>query len=161
MTPSDLRALGAARYGADWQSPLARAIGISPRHMRRLAAGSTPVTPGIERDILRVLGGTDLADPDWPRDAWIVGDGRDDLGNIREYVVHARRPRFVARVVALDDTEQPTPSEEPADITTGIVYTSGDYVLAELVWLDPPPPLADIHRLLEAACDAVDASVEG
>lgn len=160
MTPDQLRAIGAARYGADWQSPLARAIGMSVRHMQRLAAGTHPITAGIERDILTALGGTAIADPDWPRDAWIVGDGRDDLGHVREYVVHSRRPRFVARVVALDDTGEPTPSEQPADISTGIVYEGDGYVLVEVVWLDPTPPLADVHRLLEAACDAVDASGE-
>ena len=71
-----------------------------------------------------------------------------------------RRPRFIARVVACDDQGLPETSEHPADILTGIIYSGDGYVLAEIVWIDPPPPIAEIHRLLEAACDAIDESVD-
>lgn len=51
----------------------------------------------------------------------------------------------------------PEASEEPADILTGVTYVSGDLVICEIVWLDPPPagPGA-IHALLEEAADALD-----
>lgn len=163
MTRDELAAIGLASYGVNWQSPLARAIGISPRHMRRLASGESPITEGIAADIRKVLGAADIADPDWPRDAWIVGDAPIEAGTgaRREYVMHTKRPRFVARVVAVDDDGLPEPGEEPADILTGVTYASESYVLCEVVWIDSPPagPGA-IHALLEQACDAIDASAE-
>ncbi len=139
MTIDELRAIGLAAYGVNWQSPLARAIGISPRHMRRLIAGESPITEGIAADIRRALGAT-AVDPDWPRDKWIIGDApaEADTKARREYLVHTRRPRFVARVVMVDDDGEP----EPADVITGVVYASEDYVLSEIVWIDPPPPAA-------------------
>lgn len=162
MTVDELRAIGLAAFGVEWQSPLARAIGISPRHMRRLAAGTVPIGDGIAADIRRVLGAEDRADPDWPRDAWIVGDApvEGDTGARREYVVHLKHPRFIARVVAVDDDGLPERREQPADIVTGITYASGDYVIAEIVWIDPPPGPGKIHRMLEAAADAIDADAD-
>lgn len=163
MTPQELAAIGLASYGVNWQSPLARAIGISPRHMRRLASGESPITDGIEADIRKVLGVAEIADPDWPRDEWIVGDApiEQGTGARREYIIHSKRPRFIARVVAVDDDGLPEPGEEPADILTGIVYSGAGYLISEIVWLDPPPagPGA-IHRLLEEAADAIDASAD-
>ncbi len=160
MTPDELRALGMARYGHDWQAPLARAIGVSPRHMRRLAAGQSAISEGVEADIKRALGGSAIVDPDWPRDTYIVGDARDDLGAVREYVVRCRPPRFTARVVSLDNAGEPEGGEQPVDVITGIVYASEGYVLAEIAWADAMPGIADIHRMLEEACDAIDASVD-
>jgi len=158
MTREELAAIGLASYGPHWQSPLARAIGTSPRHMRRLVSGESPITDGIAADIRKVLGAADIADPDWPRDAWIVGDGAEQG---REYVVHVKRPRFVARAIAVGDDGLPEPGEQPADILTGIVYSGDGYMIAEIVWIDPPPagPGA-MYRLLEQAADAIDASAE-
>lgn len=56
MTRDELAQAGRALYGERWQSPLARALGMGDRHMRRLAAGETPVSPGIARDVTRLLG---------------------------------------------------------------------------------------------------------
>lgn len=54
MTPEDLRTIGEALYGSHWQSDLARELGMSDRHMRRLAAGTAEVLPGVAQDILRI-----------------------------------------------------------------------------------------------------------
>jgi hypothetical protein len=159
MTREELAAIGLAAYGRQWQSALARAIGISARHMRRLASGEKPISEGIAADIRRVLGAEEAGDPAWPRDEWIVGDGPPrGGGQRREYVVHARHPRFIARVVAIDDDGLVADGEGEADVTRGVSYSGDGYVLAEIVWIDPPPPAAELRALLEAACDAVDGS---
>lgn len=51
---------GAAIYGAEWQNPLARALGINERTMRRLAAAARdgepyPVAPGALRDLAQLV----------------------------------------------------------------------------------------------------------
>jgi len=78
----------------------------------------------------------------------------------REYVIHTKHPRFFARVVAVDDEGLAEPKEEPADILTGIVYSGAGYLISEIVWLDPTPPAGELHRLLEEAADAIDASAD-
>ena len=45
MTREDLKAAGEALYGEQWKSPLARDLGMSVRHLRRLAAGTEPIFP--------------------------------------------------------------------------------------------------------------------
>ena len=39
MTPDQLRAVGTALYGGQWQTPLARALGIAPRYLRLWVQG--------------------------------------------------------------------------------------------------------------------------
>jgi len=39
-----IREVGAALFGSLWQSELARALAMSPRHMRRLVAGDSEIT---------------------------------------------------------------------------------------------------------------------
>lgn len=55
MTRDQLRQAGEALFGPHWQSPLARALGMSDRHMRRLASGEAPITEGMAADIRRLL----------------------------------------------------------------------------------------------------------
>ncbi len=51
MTPDQLEMAGIALYGPRWQTNLARALKVSDRHMRRLAAGIRPVNDAMRRDI--------------------------------------------------------------------------------------------------------------
>jgi len=102
-----------------------------------------------------MIGATEEEAPAWPRDEWIIGDG---AGSAREYVYHAAPPRFLARVVMVDDSGAPEPSEKPADVLSGVIYSSDDFVLCEVVWLDEVPP-GEVVKWLEAAADAVEASV--
>lgn len=44
LSSRELEVLGVYLFGRRWQSPLARALGISGRHMRRLARGERPVS---------------------------------------------------------------------------------------------------------------------
>lgn len=43
MTPAHLAAIGKALRGPYWQSPLARELGISPRHLRYFLDGTRPI----------------------------------------------------------------------------------------------------------------------
>jgi len=49
-----LIACGEALYGPQWQSALARDLGVSDRTMRRWVAGDQPVPPGVHVDLLRL-----------------------------------------------------------------------------------------------------------
>jgi len=55
MTPDDLMSKGRALYGERWQTPLAHALHVSDRTMRRWLAGSSPVPEHAERQIRSVL----------------------------------------------------------------------------------------------------------
>lgn len=54
MSGSTIQEIGEALYGPRWPSELARALEMSDRHMRRLAAGEAPMTPGIMADIRKI-----------------------------------------------------------------------------------------------------------
>lgn len=45
---------GEAMYGQQWQSALARDLGVSDRTMRRWVAGTTDVPQGLYVDLLRL-----------------------------------------------------------------------------------------------------------
>ena len=49
-----LRETGEALHGPQWQSALARDLGISDRTMRRWVAGTYPVPEGVRDDLLRL-----------------------------------------------------------------------------------------------------------
>lgn len=50
-----LRRCGEALYGERWQSPLARDLDISDRHMRRMVSGAADVPDGVYLDLHRLL----------------------------------------------------------------------------------------------------------
>lgn len=54
MKNSEFCALCQAAFGVRWVSETERAIGVSRRHLQRIAAGQNPVSPGIAADILTV-----------------------------------------------------------------------------------------------------------
>jgi hypothetical protein len=140
------------RSAVGWQSAIARRLDVDSRTVRRwLAAGETPAW--VDEKLQTFMG--KLETLAFPRDEWIVGDSATSDGRRREYVIHTAPPRFVARVVAVDDDGQPEPAEEPADVISGVVYSAGDAVLCELAWIDQPKA-GQITALLEAAVDAVD-----
>lgn len=53
MTSELFRDTGEALYGPRWQTDLARDLGMSDRHVRRLVSGAADLTPGIAMDLLR------------------------------------------------------------------------------------------------------------
>ena len=140
------------RSAVGWQSEIARRLGVSSRTVRRwLAAGEVP--EWAEARLGEMMGGT-AAGP-WPRDEWIIGEGKDG----REYVMHTAPPRFIARVVMTDEKDgTPLDSEEPADLVGGIVYAvDPETVLCEIDWIDEPQP-GEITALMEAAAEAIGAA---
>jgi hypothetical protein len=161
MTSEELRALGLAAFGPNWQSPLARAIGITVRHMGRLASGKTPISEGKATDIRNALGAPDMPTAPWPRDEWIIGDGPPDpdTGYRREYITHTHYPRFTARIVVVDDNGLPDPHEEPADVLGGVTFSVDSYVLCEIQWRDPPPPPMEMLKdVIKRAWAAIEKS---
>lgn len=151
MTTDDFAAAAIAvlRSAIGWQTRIAARLGVDPRTVRRwLKNGVIP--SWVDARFAEWIGAS--AGPALPRDEWIVGDAVH--GRRREYIVHARAPRFIARVVACDERGLPLPEEEPADILSGVIYSTDDMLLCEVVCIDEVVP-GDIVRLMEAAADAL------
>lgn len=55
ITVDQLTAIGTALYGSQWQSALARDLGVADRTMRRWVAGESPIPTGIIADLHRLL----------------------------------------------------------------------------------------------------------
>jgi hypothetical protein len=55
MTPDDLRRIGARIYGANWQAPISRALGVNLRTLQRWVNGQNPIPPHIEADLRQLL----------------------------------------------------------------------------------------------------------
>lgn len=158
MTPDEFTASSIAllRGAVNWQTAMARRLGFKDAsRVRKWLRGAEPIPPWVEARFAEWLGATALAP--WPRDEWLIGDAFGGDGKRREYVYHVQPPRFVARVVACDDDGLPEAGEQPADILTGTIYSRGDYVLAEIVWIDEVAP-GEIVKWLEAAADAIDTA---
>lgn len=156
MTRDEFQIAACALLGTTigWQSAIARRLGVDSRTVRRwLAEGATP--PWVDARMAELMGTAERGP--WPRDEWVVGDGVTAAGCRREYVAHLMPPRFVARVVAVDElTGRPEPQELPADATSGTVYQADvGTLLCEVEWIDDPPA-GQITALMEAAADAVE-----
>lgn len=54
MAANLLKRTGEALYGPQWQSAVARDLGMSDRHMRRMVAGEVALKPGTALDLWRV-----------------------------------------------------------------------------------------------------------
>lgn len=54
MSTKLLKDAGEAMYGPRWQTELARDLGMSERHMRRLVSGAADLTPGMATDLWRL-----------------------------------------------------------------------------------------------------------
>lgn len=52
-----IKRAGEALFGNQWQTPLAEALGVSDRTMRRWVSGETPVPTGVLDDIERAAHG--------------------------------------------------------------------------------------------------------
>lgn len=156
MTPERFRATAIAvlRSAVGWQSGIARRLGVEPRTVRRWLA-SAAVPDWVEGKLGEIVGAGDVSP--WPRDEWVLGDAFGGDGRRREYIAHLQPPRFVARVVALDDDGEPMPEEEPADIVSGTIYnTDPETVFCEIAWIDTVSP-GEVVQWLEAAADAIEA----
>jgi|JI10StandDraft_1071094.scaffolds.fasta_scaffold169539_5 hypothetical protein len=146
-------AIAILRSAVGWQSAIARRLGVEPRTVRRWIA-SDDFPPDIEARLGTLIGDGDISP--WPRDEWLVGDALGGDGQRREYVMHLQPPRFVARVVAIDEDGDPEADELPADIVSGVVYQADqETVLCEIDWIDDVPP-GERVKWLDAAADAIE-----
>lgn len=55
MTPELLTECGRTLYGQQWQTALARDLGVNDRNIRRWAAGIHPVPAGLRADLVTLL----------------------------------------------------------------------------------------------------------
>lgn len=53
--PADMEAAGKALYGDQWQSNLARSLGVDPRRVRQWLAGERKPQLGVMQDIIELL----------------------------------------------------------------------------------------------------------
>ena len=141
------------RTSVGWQTKIAKKLEVEPRTVRRwVQAGETP--EWVEVKLAQLMGMTSL-NTVWPRDEWTFGDTFTERGR-RSYIVHLQPPRFVARVVALDDDGSPEKSEMPADIASGVVFTDSSQALCEIAWIDEPKA-GEVTGLMEAALDWLES----
>lgn len=142
------------RSAVGWQTAIARRLGFKDAsRVRKWKRGAEPIPAWVVAKFAEWQGLTAIAP--WPRDEWVIGDTRGGDGKTREYIVHLQAPRFVARIVACDDDGLPLPEEDPADVLTGTVYSSDDFVLCEIEWIDEIAP-GEVVKWMEAAADAID-----
>lgn len=93
----------------------------------------------------------------FPRDEWIIGDGRGGDGRFRSYIVHTVPPRFIARVVNIDGEGRPIAAEGTVALEAGIRYQARlNQILCEFAWIDEPDA-KDVTQCLEAAADALES----
>ncbi len=141
MTDADrLREIGERLHGARWQSAIARDLNVNDRRISKWLSGD-PVPSGIWAELAALEAGRRA----WPRDEWIIGT---DAEGERDYIIHTRAPRFMARFV----------SEDAAYDIEGLTYeTAGGEVICEIAWIDPAP-LDDPSRLdlMQRAETAID-----
>lgn len=159
MTIDEFRTAAVAilRSAIGWQTAIAQRLGIEARTVRRwLAAGEIPVW--VDGRMAELMGG--LGPATWPRDEWIIGDGVTGDGRRREYITHTAAPRFIARIVAIDDDGNPEDEDLPADIVSGTIFQANpETLLCEFEWIDEVSSGAVTH-LLEAAADAIEQQAE-
>lgn len=68
MTPRDtIEAAAALMYGGEWQSPLARDLGVAVRTVQRWARGDSPVPARVPAEIAAIASGWASGVSDQPR----------------------------------------------------------------------------------------------
>lgn len=152
MTADEFQATALAylRSSVNWRARIAASLGVEASDVDGWMKDGA--APGWVEAKLAALIGADDRKP-WPRDEWMLGDARGADGALREYIYHMQKPRFVARVVMVDDDGEAI--ETPVDELSGVVFTSDGFILCEIDWIDAPRT-GEITQLLEAAADAID-----
>lgn len=135
MTPHELETFGRALFGDQWQTPLARSLGMNDAaQVRKWLSGARSIPDHAARRIRTMAN----------LDEFIVGGGASG----REYIIHTLPPRFVATVhVAGADDALGT------DDIGGLTYACSDdeSVLCEFIWWDKPATGDDLMTLLRRA----------
>lgn len=135
MTPQELEQIGTALFGGQWQTPLARSLGMNDAALvRKFLSGARNIPEHTARRIraMRNL------------DEFIVGDAPSG----KEYIIHTLPPRFIAtvHVAGMDD-------HIGTDDIGGLTYACADdeSVLCEFIWWDKPATGQDLQELLRRA----------
>jgi hypothetical protein len=132
----------------EWKPRLAHRLGVTLAEVEAWADGTAPV-PAAVAAVLDPAAGP--AAP--PSDEWIKGTGLALTNEpARAYLVHARRPRFIARLVAGDDADG---AGETAPTPERVLQLDAETWLAEVVWIDPEP--RELGDLLVSAARALEA----
>ena len=111
----------------------------APSDAGRRARPQFPVR--VQREIISLDGAINPPEIDFRRDEWIIGDGPLlDTGARREYVIHTWPPRFMCRVVLINEINKMSAVDEgDVDTLTGIVYQADrETLLCEFQWIDRP-----------------------
>ena len=112
-TIDDLIRAGEALFGPRWQTPLARSLGMrDAASIRSYLSGRRRIPAGTATRVTTLLA----------HDEWIVGFG---AAHNARYIVHARWPRFYARI--------------------------DQSILTDIIWSDAVPPKAELLALLQRA----------
>ncbi len=134
MRIEEFRAVCIARFRENWQTKLARSLGVNPRTVRRWASGEVPIPPTVAAH----LGARPAIAREYP-DEWLMASDPDEE---REYVIHLATPRFVGMIV------------EDQDLSEGTTLSLRDETVSRITWIDPPPAdLLPIIRSLQKAMD--------
>ncbi len=133
-------------------------VGLDAQAFQRILDGQDPITFQLRIKLQNLF----APQPEGTlstRDEWIIGEGPPPRR--REYIIHTREPRFIARVIALDEeTDVPLSEEQPANTTTGTLYQYGPSLLCELDWIDPQPANPeDLERLMQTVSEQLDWDV--
>jgi len=157
MQPKDFISLSIAYLGTtiDWQVKIAKILDVNPRTIQRWKKGDTPIPESVIKELETLIGSDKFVTT---RNAWLHGKAE----NGHEYIIHAHYPRFIARVVIVDnDTGLPyDPIDYPADTKTGVVYKANDdgettELICELQQIDKIP-IDQMTDWLEEASDFLE-----
>jgi len=136
-------------WGERWREGAAGALSVNSITVSRWAKGALQIPSGVAQELYKIVGTG--SDSGFPRDEWLIHEAE------RAYVIHTVRPRFIARVVEIEETGEPRQSEEPVDFWSGVTFGIGDLLLCEIAWIDPAPALDDLELFFNDAIEAFRA----
>lgn len=131
-----------------WHEVLGKLIGVKPSRIKEWILANR--VPDYEAEI--IMGHYSAAlEAEMPQEEWHVSfDLSDDLCK-RTRISHLEHPRFTARVVECDESGDPVPEEDLADLETGRIFRGHDGVaICEVMWDDPVDPSEQMEWLKRA-----------
>lgn len=145
------RAIKLVGTPVEWKPRLAHRLGVTLGEVEGWAAGRAAIPEAVATVLVDAT-----AEPDdaAPADEWIAGRGLALTNEPpRAYLIHARRPRFVARLVGAGE-----PDADTAPTPAGVRRLDGETWVADVVWLDPRPDDAEFDALLDDAARALEVA---
>ena len=151
MNHIELATLAEKLFGGQWQHPLARALGLNERTVRRWASGETPVPEWAEKWLIAATIPATSAE-------WILGSSVDG----RRYLIRSQAPRFIGEIAASEPDYDDDPIAGFEDPLNGnpryIGRLSPREVLYKINWIDlPPGRIEELEELFSMAAAAYRA----